>query len=90
MRASCTKPKNRAGKTPAKKAVKKSASNEFGEGNYKASRRYDKAQEDFVHAHKSEIPAMARQAEKDLEGPEGAELKAAEQEGKGHAAGEDR
>ncbi|MBL6939035.1 MAG: hypothetical protein ISS15_18360 [Alphaproteobacteria bacterium] len=85
-----------AKKTPAKKAVKKtavkssrSASKEFGEGNYKAAHRFGKAQESFVHAHKSDIPAMGHKAEAALEGPEGKELAAAEEEAKGHAAGEE-
>jgi hypothetical protein len=83
-----------AKKTPAKKTVvkkapakkKASARKEFGEGNYKATQRFDKAQEAFVHAHKSDIPAMGKAAEKALEGPEGNELRAAEEEAKGHAA----
>jgi outer membrane biosynthesis protein TonB len=79
-----------AKKTPAKKtAVKKAPSTkkEFGEGNYKATQRFDKAQETFVLAHKSEIPALGKAAEKALEGPEGKDLLAAEAEAKGHAAG---
>ena len=84
-----------ARKTPARKtAVKKSpakssARKEFGEGNYKATERFDKAQESFVQAHKSEIPAMGKAAEAALNGPQGGELRAAEDEARGHAAGGD-
>jgi len=84
-----------AKKTPARKtAVKKapakaSAKKEYGEGNYAATKRFDKAQQTFVQAHKSDIPAMGKAAEKALEGPEGKDLLAAEAEAKGHAAGDD-
>ena len=86
-----------AKKTPAKKkAVKKTAAKTsrggnggYGEGNYKATQRFDKAQEGFVRAHKSDIPAMGKQAEAALKGPEGKDLMAAEEEARGHAAGEE-
>jgi hypothetical protein len=84
-----------AKKSPPKKAAvkkapaKASAKKEYGEGNYKATQRFDKAQESFVQAHKSDIPAMGKAAEKALEGPEGKDLLAAEAEAKGHAAGDD-
>lgn len=85
-----------AKKTPAKKAIRKTAAKastsnkEYGEGNYKATQRFDTAQESFVQAHKSDIPAMGRAAEAALDGPEGKDLRAAEEEAKGHAAGEQR
>jgi len=85
-----------ARKTPAKKkAVKKAAAKtsrgngEYGEGNYKATQRFDKAQERFVQAHKPSIPAMGKEAEAALEGPQGKDLMAAEEEARGHAAGEE-
>jgi len=49
-----------------------------GEGSYTATRRFDKAQEKFVHDKKSEIPGMGKDAEKALDGPEGEELRKAE------------
>jgi len=83
-------------KTPARKVVRKAAAKssrgankEYGEGNYKATQRFDKAQENFVQAHKSDIPSMGRAAAKALEGPEGKGLLAAEEEAKGRAAGEE-
>jgi DNA-binding protein HU-beta len=80
-----------AKKTAVKKApAKASAKKEYGEGNYKASKRFRESEEAFVKAHKSEIPAMGKAAEAALEGPEGKDLLAAEEEAKGHAAGEDR
>jgi len=56
-----------------------------GEGNYAASRDYDERTEKFIAAKKSEIPKYAKDAEKALEGPEGKELKAAEEKGKAKA-----
>jgi hypothetical protein len=56
-----------------------------GEGNYAASRDYDKRIEKFVSEKKSEIPKYAKDAEKALEGSEGAKLRAAEAKGKAKA-----
>lgn len=56
-----------------------------GEGNYSASRRFDKAERKFVHDHKSEIPQKGREAEKALEGKGGDKLRNAEAEAKSHA-----
>lgn len=59
---------------------------EFGEGNYKASRQYNKETTEFASSHSDEeIAKTARDAAKALDGDEGAELKAAEAEGKSHA-----
>jgi hypothetical protein len=60
---------------------------EMGEGNYKASREFDKEQAAFVAENKDEIEAAARDAEQALDGPEAAELEAAEKEAKSHAKG---
>ncbi|HTW34152.1 MAG TPA: hypothetical protein VMD53_06015 [Rhizomicrobium sp.] len=60
-------------------------SNVEGEGSYKATRRYDKKVGKFVHDRKSEIPRMAKDAEKAIEGPEGDELRRAEEIGKSKA-----
>lgn len=64
---------------------KKPQDNVHGEGNYAASRDYDKRVEKFVSEKKSEIPKYAKDAEKALEGSEGAKLRAAEEKGKAKA-----
>jgi len=56
-----------------------------GEGDYDAARHFDDRQEKFAKDKKSEIPGMAKDAEQALEGPEGAELKKAEETGKSKA-----
>jgi hypothetical protein len=56
-----------------------------GEGDYDAARHYDEKLEKFVHDKKAEIPKMAEDAEKAIEGPEGDELRRAEETGKSHA-----
>ncbi|HUO94438.1 MAG TPA: hypothetical protein VMU22_16045 [Rhizomicrobium sp.] len=56
-----------------------------GEGSYEATRRFDEKQEKFVHDKKSEIPGMAKDAEKALEGPEGEDLRKAEETAKSKA-----
>ncbi len=56
-----------------------------GEGNYEASRDYDKRTEKFIAEKKAEIPKLAEEAEKALEGPEGDDLRAAEEKGKSKA-----
>jgi hypothetical protein len=56
-----------------------------GEGNYAASRDYDKRTEKFISEKKSEIPKYAKDAEKALEGAEGNKLRAAEEKGKAKA-----
>ncbi len=61
-----------------KVAVKKKAAGEYGEGNYKASKRFRTKEEAFIKTNKARIPAMAKAAEAALDGPEGDELRAAE------------
>ena len=61
-------------KAPARKAKKKSV----GEGDYAASRAFDKDQAGFVAKNKARIPAMGKAAEAALDGPEGAGLREAE------------
>ncbi|MEJ0040745.1 MAG: hypothetical protein WDM81_00300 [Rhizomicrobium sp.] len=75
-------------KTKAKKAAKRTPNREFGEGNYKASKRFRTSEEAFVKANKKKIPALGKAAEEALEGPEGDELRAAEAEAANHAAGQ--
>jgi hypothetical protein len=83
-----------ARKTPARKAAKKTArkpstNKEFGEGNYKAAKRFRDSEEGFVRAHKADIAAMGKSAEAALDGPESKDLLAAEAQAAGHAAGEE-
>ncbi len=51
-----------------------------GEGSYTAARRYDAAVAETVHGGK--VEELAQAAKKALDGPEGADLKRAEQAGK--------
>jgi hypothetical protein len=70
----------------AAKLVRKSARKEvIGEGNYTASREFREAEANFVKKNKARIPAMGNAAEKALEGPEGDDLRRAEEEAKSHA-----
>lgn len=57
---------------------------EYGEGNYKASREFDKAEAEFVK-DKDKVRNAARDAEQALDGDEAEELKAAEAKAKAHA-----
>lgn len=57
-----------------------------GEGNYEATRRYDKAATDFVQSGKVDEAARRAQPKNEAEAEE---MKKAEQEGKSHAKGED-
>lgn len=66
-------------KAPAKKAKRTSKPRKtIGEGDYAASRAFLKDQAGFVEKNKAGIPAMGKDAEKALEGPEGAALRDAE------------
>jgi hypothetical protein len=71
-----------AKKAPAKKAKAKKAPVKkkqiVGEGDYAASKSFDKDQSSFVEKNKAKIPAMGLAAEKALEGPEGDSLREAE------------
>ena len=53
-----------------------------GEGNYQATRDYNRRTERFLDEHGNEVEDLARQAEQALDGPEGEELRRAEAEGK--------
>lgn len=59
---------------------------EHGEGNYKASREFDKKQKEFVEENPELIKQKAREAAEALSGPEDEELKKAEAKGKNSAA----
>ena len=52
-----------------------------GEGDYAATRNFDKDQAGFVEKNKANIPAMGKDAEKALDGPEGDSLRDAEASG---------
>jgi hypothetical protein len=56
-----------------------------GEGDYESARVYKKDIDEFVATRKGEIPELAKKAEEALGGPEGAELKEAEEKGKSKA-----
>jgi hypothetical protein len=58
-----------------------------GEGNQTAAKKYNDAQRSFAQSGKVE-PA-AKDAARAVDGPEGAELRKAEEAGKRHAHGED-
>jgi hypothetical protein len=53
-----------------------------GEGDYKSARVYKQDIEGFIQKKDGEIPQMAKDAEKAAEGPEGADLRKAEEKGK--------
>ena len=56
-----------------------------GEGDYEAAREYRRKTEGFISKHNKDIPQMADEAEKALDGKEGADLKKAEDIGKSKA-----
>jgi len=71
----------KAAKRPApKKAAKKTKKKKqiVGEGDYQASRTFLKDQSGFVKKNKAKIPAMGKEAEAALEGPQGDMLRDAE------------
>lgn len=70
-----------ASRKPVKKAARKAVKKKkqiVGEGDYRASRAFLKDESNFVAKNKSRIPAMAREAERALDGPEGDALRDAE------------
>lgn len=56
-----------------------------GEGDYSSARSYKRDIDNFVNKKGNEIPEMAKEAEAALEGPEGDDLKKAEEKGKSKA-----
>ena len=71
----------KAAKRPApKKAAKKAKKKKqiVGEGDYQASRTFLKDQSGFVKKNKAKIPALGKEAEAALEGPQGDMLREAE------------
>jgi len=69
----------------AKKAAPKKKNRIVGEGDYQASRNFLKDQGGFVRRHNSEIPRMGKDAEAAMDGPQGGELRAAEEEARSHS-----
>lgn len=72
-------------KAKAKKAAPRKQKQIVGEGDYQASRSFLKDQASFVKRHASDIPAMGKNAEAALEGPDGGQLRAAEDEARSHS-----
>jgi len=89
-----SKDKHSASAAPAKPKNDKAGGTEDvkGEGNYSASRRFDTEEAKFVERNKQKIPQMGKDAEKALDGPEGDELRKAEDRARSHshAPGDDR
>ena len=79
-----TKPRNPSADKPAKGTA--DAPDIQGEGNYDATRRYDKAASDFAKSGKVEQAARASQPR---DAKEAEDLKRAEQTGRSHSKGED-
>jgi hypothetical protein len=67
-------------KAPAKKAKKPAPKKKqiVGEGDYAATRKFDSDQAAFVAKNKANIPALGKNAEMALDGPEGDSLRDAE------------
>jgi hypothetical protein len=80
-RAAAKKAKRPAAKKAAKKASKRPKSKDvIGEGNYTASRNFRKEETSFIRNNRAEIAAKAKEAEAALAGPEGDELRRADEE----------
>ena len=75
-----TAAKSRPAPARAKKPAPMKKQPITGEGDYVASNLFLKDQTAFVKRNKAKIPQLGRQAERALDGPEGASLRAAEQE----------
>jgi len=56
-----------------------------GEGDYRSARNYQRDIQNFMNKKSGQIPEMAKEAEEALKGPEGKELKKAEEKGKSKA-----
>jgi hypothetical protein len=80
-----TKAKNPAPRNPAK-GTPVDAPDIQGEGNYDATRRYDKSASDFAKSGKVDEAARAAQPK---DAKEAEEMRRAEQAGRSHAKGED-
>ena len=80
-------PKKAAKKSakPAKKAAPKKKKQAMGEGDYQASRKFLKDEANFVKRHNGEIPQMGKEAGAAMDGPQAAELRAAEDDARSHS-----
>jgi hypothetical protein len=70
-----------AAKKSTRKMARKPAKGKkqiVGEGSYEGTRAFDKDQSSFVKRNKDRIPALGKEAEAALEGPEGDALREAE------------
>lgn len=56
-----------------------------GEGDYRSAREYKRDIDKFMREKSGQIPDMAKEAEKAVDGPEGEQLKQAEEKGKSKA-----
>lgn len=56
-----------------------------GEGDYRSAREYKRDIDKFMREKSGQIPGMAKEAEKAIEGAEGRQLKKAEEKGKSKA-----
>jgi hypothetical protein len=82
-------PKRRAASKAKRPAAKKAKAKKkrparkskdvIGEGNYTASRNFRNEETSFIRNNRAEIAAKAKEAEAALEGPEGAELRRADE-----------
>lgn len=61
------------------------ANAEKGEGNYKATKDYNDRTEAFLDKNEGKVEELAEDAAEALDGPEGDELRRAEEEAKSHA-----
>jgi hypothetical protein len=73
-----------APKKTARKAVKKKKQI-VGEGDYAATRKFDRDEANFVARNKARIPALGKAAEAALDGPDGDALREAEASAAGHS-----
>jgi hypothetical protein len=70
----------KAAKRPAAKARKAKTGDVIGEGNYTASRNFRNEETAFIRNNREEIARKAKEAERALDGPEGDELRRADEE----------
>ena len=70
----------KAAKRPAAKARKAKTGEVIGEGNYTASRNFRNEETAFIRNNREEIARKAKEAERALDGPEGDELRRADEE----------
>jgi hypothetical protein len=79
-RPAAKKAAKKAPKRPAAKARKAKTKDVIGEGNYTASRNFRNEETSFIRNNRAEIAAKAKEAERALEGPEGDDLRRADEE----------